>query len=124
MRVMNVLGGLLTTLALAACDSQVSPDITTGPAEWTSAQQRGMHLAADLCASCHGAAFEGSATGASASPALSRVSEYSLGEFTRLLTTGVTRDRRDVRTTMRAPSALHVDDFADLYVFFLAYDRP
>ena len=122
MRVSNILGGLLTALALAACDSPVSPNVGTGTVERYSASQRGARLAADICASCHGASFEGSSVGASTSPALECVAEYSLGEFTRLLRTGVTHDGRDVRPTMQAPTALHVDEIADLYEFFLTYD--
>lgn len=122
MRVITVMGGLLTVAALAACDSQIAPDVTTGPATWSTTQQRGARLAADLCASCHGATFEGATIGGSTCPALERVADYSLGDFTRLITTGVTRDRRNVRATMQAPNALHSDEIADLYAFFLAYD--
>jgi cytochrome c553 len=122
MRSMKNLAGILPAIALAACLDQVPESGPTGPMEVAAvASARGAIIAQSMCASCHGATYQGGVMEGVECPSLAVVRNYSLVEFDALLRAGTERNGGSTNGYMTITHELSPTDRADVHQYFKTY---
>jgi cytochrome c553 len=122
MRSMKHLAGILPVIALSACLDQAPDSGPTGPSEVAAAASAsGAIIAQSMCASCHGATYQGGVVEDVECPSLAVVRNYSLVEFDALLASGVERDGGTTNGFMTITHTLSPTARVDVYQYLKHY---